>query len=60
MISNIEETITRRFITIPLGFRSTTNPMAIPETMADSIKINGIKGVDHQGLATTEPKIKPV
>jgi len=34
--------------------------MAIPETMADSIKINGIKGVDHQGLATTEPKIKPV
>jgi len=28
--------------------------------MADSIKINGIKGVDHQGLATTEPKIKPV
>ena len=32
---------------------------AIPETMAENRKTIGISGVDHQGLALTEPKMKP-
>ena len=32
---------------------------AIPETMAENRKTTGISGVDHHGLALTEPKRKP-
>jgi hypothetical protein len=32
---------------------------AMPETMAEKRKTTGMSGVDHQGLALTEPKIKP-
>ena len=32
---------------------------AIPETIAEKRKTIGISGVDHHGLAFTEPKMKP-
>ena len=32
---------------------------AIPETIAENRNTTGINGVDHQGLAFTEPKMKP-
>ena len=32
---------------------------AIPETMAENRNTTGIRGVDHHGLAFTEPKMKP-
>ncbi len=32
---------------------------AMPETMAEKRKTTGISGVDHQGLAFTDPKMKP-
>ena len=32
---------------------------AMPETMAEKRKTTGISGDDHQGLALTEPKMKP-
>ena len=31
----------------------------MPETMAEKRKTIGIRGVDHQGLAFTDPKMKP-
>ena len=31
----------------------------MPETMAENRKTIGISGVDHQGLALMEPKMKP-
>ena len=33
--------------------------MAIPETMAEKRKTTGIMTLLHQGLALTEPKMKP-
>jgi hypothetical protein len=32
---------------------------AMPETIAEKRKTIGISGVDHQGLALIEPKMKP-
>ena len=32
---------------------------AIPDTIAEKRNTTGISGVDHQGLALTEPKMKP-
>ena len=32
---------------------------AMPETMAENRNTMGISGVDHHGLAFTEPKMKP-
>ena len=32
---------------------------AMPETMAEKMNTIGIRGVDHHGLALTEPKMKP-
>ena len=32
---------------------------AMPETMAENRNTIGISGVDHQGLALMEPKMKP-
>ena len=31
----------------------------MPETMAENRNTTGISGVDHQGLALMEPKMKP-
>jgi hypothetical protein len=32
---------------------------ATPETIAEKRKTTGIIGVDHQGFAFTDPKMKP-
>jgi hypothetical protein len=32
---------------------------AMPDTMAEKRKTIGMSGVDHQGFALTEPKMKP-
>jgi hypothetical protein len=32
---------------------------AIPETIAENRNTTGINGVDHQGFALIEPKMKP-
>ena len=32
---------------------------AMPDTMAENRNTIGISGVDHQGLALIEPKMKP-
>ena len=32
---------------------------AMPETIAENMKTIGIMGVDHQGFALMEPKMKP-
>ena len=31
----------------------------MPETMAEKMKTMGMSGEDHQGLALTDPKMKP-
>ena len=47
---------TRRSFEVSMYINMTA---AMPETMAEKMKTTGISGEDHQGLAFTEPKMKP-
>ena len=46
----------RRMNEVSMYIRRTS---AIPETIAENRNTTGINGVDHQGFALIDPKIKP-
>ncbi len=57
MVSTQCRSMARRRSAAASMYKSSTT--AMPETMAEKRNTTGMSGVDHQGLALTEPKMNP-